>query len=339
MARKSRKNFKIDIGTASPQAEAVATQEKDIKIPTVIYCRLSKADEITGKESMASQKDILRQFVEEKEELDIVAEFLDDGYSGTNFRRPQFEEMMEGVREGIYKCMVVKDLSRLGRSYLETSDLLEMELPLYGCRFISVNDHIDTDEEQIDSILVGLKNIMNQQFAEDISKKIKGGFRERAKRGEMLGGPATYGYKRNPENVGYYLIDDEAAEVVRHIFELKISGMLDPAICRQLYKEGVMTPKQYHDLKFKGKEPEEIGKWNPDTVRTILLNPVYLGHMIHGKFKEKVYLGEPDHKTKRKDWVIYEDVNPPIISQETFDKAKEVRDKLYRGEIKRCIKV
>ena len=335
MARKSRKNLKIEIDAVQPQDEE---NQKSDKVPTVIYCRLSKADEVTGRDSMSSQLEILRQFVSTKDELEIVAEFLDDGFSGTNYRRPQFEDMMDGIRDGSYKCMVVKDLSRLGRSYLETSDLLEMELPLFGCRFISVNDHIDSEVSQIDSILVGLKNIMNQQFAVDISKKIKGGFRARAERGEMLGGPVPYGYKRNPEDKGYFLIDEEAAAVVRYIFDLKISGMLDPQICRRLDSEGIMTPRQYHDLTIKGVEPDVIGGWRPDTVRTMTLNPVYLGHMVHGKFKEKVYLGESAHKTKRKDWVVYENVNPPIVSQETFDKAKEARDKLYRGEIKRCPK-
>ena len=182
MARKSRKILKIDIGE---KPIAASVQKAPERIPTAIYCRLSKSDEDTGKESMVSQKEIIHQFLDKKDELEVVAEFADDGFSGTNYKRPQFEEMMDGIRDGRYKCMVVKDLSRLGRSYLETSDLLEMELPLYGCRFISVNDRIDTDEGQIDSVLVGLKNIMNQQFAEDISRKIKSGFRERAKRGEL----------------------------------------------------------------------------------------------------------------------------------------------------------
>lgn len=329
MARKSRKTNRV----INP--EPVLQQEEITKIPTVIYCRLSKADEITGRDSMASQLEIIRQFVETKEELEIVAEFTDDGFSGTNYRRPQFEVMMDGIRDRKYKCMVVKDLSRLGRSYLETSDLLEMELPLYGCRFISVTDHIDSDIAQIDTILVGLKNLMNQKFAEDISKKIKSNFRERAQRGEMLGGPVAYGYKRNPENKGYFLIDEEAAAVVRYIFDLKISGMLDPAICRRLDAEGIMTPRQYHDFVVKGVEPEKVGGWKADTVRSITLNPVYLGHIVHGKFKEKQHIGQRASKARRKDWVVYENVNPPIVSQETFDKAQEVREKLYRGEIKR----
>jgi len=330
MARKTRKTYRLETAADVP---GIAPEEQ--KIPTAVYCRLSKADEVTGRDAMDSQLEIIRQFLSSKDELEIIAEFTDDGFTGTNYNRPQFEEMMDGIREGKYKCMVVKDLSRLGRSYLETSDLLEMELPLYGCRFISVTDHIDSEVSQIDSILVGLKNIMNQQFAEDISKKIKGSFRERAGRGEMLGGPVPYGYKRNPEDKGYLLIDEEAAAVVRYIFDMKITGMSDPDICRRLDGEGIMTPRQYHDLKIKGVEPEMVGGWKPDTVRTMTLNPVYLGHMVHGKFKEKRYLGQRASKERRKNWVVYENVNPAIISQEIFDKALDARDKLYRGEIKR----
>lgn len=328
MARKSRKTCRPEV------VEMVSAVENETaKIPTVIYCRLSKADEITGRESMASQVDVIRQFVSTKEELEIVAEFLDDGFTGTNYRRPQFEEMMDGIRDGRFKCMVVKDLSRLGRSYLETSDLLEMELPMYGCRFISVTDRIDSEVSQIDSIMLGLKNIMNQQFAEDISRKIKAEFRERAKRGEMLGGQPPYGYKRNPENKGYLLVDEEAAEVVRKIFLCKLMAMTDPAIVRMLDEESVMTPWQYHDYKVKGIIPENPGGWNSGSVRDITRNKAYLGHIIHGKVKEKQYLGQPDSSTKEKDWIIYKNVNPPIVSQETFDKVQIMREAIFRGKV------
>lgn len=330
MARKSRKTYRSAL-----YPEEAMKQTGPVKTPTAVYCRLSKADEVTGKDSMDSQLKIIRQFISQHDDLEIAEEFLDDGFSGTNYDRPEYERMMDGVRDGRFRCLIVKDLSRLGRSYLETSDLLEMELPLYGCRFVSVNDRIDTDEEPIDTILVGLKNIINQKFAEDISKKIKVQFRQRAEHGEMLGGPVAYGYRRNPDALGYLLIDEEAAKVVRHIYELKISGKDDVAIARILDEEGIITPKQYHDLKAKGEEPTEVKHWRPDTVRSITINPVYLGHMFHGKFKEKHFIGEPDHKTRRSQWVMYENVNPPIISQDTFDQAIEVRRQLYKGEIKR----
>lgn len=326
MARKSRKTYRENLyGTDC----AVQKIPEKTKSAVAAYCRLSKADEITGRESMASQTEIIRQFVDAREDMELADVFVDDGYSGTNYERPQFEKMMEGIRAGKYQCMIVKDLSRLGRSYLETSDLLEMELPLFGCRFISVNAHIDTATEQIDTILVGLKNIMNQKYAEDISKKIKTSFRQRAKNGEMLGGRVPYGYKRNPENVGYLLIDEESADVIRHIFDLKIKGLNDAKIARQLDAEGVLTPIQYHQFKKSGKMPEIRKKWRTDSVRDITINPTVLGHMVHGKFKEKLYLGQKNSRTRRADWVVYENVNPPIVSQEIFDQAQEARKKIY----------
>lgn len=329
VARKSRKTYRKELFP-----EEYVKPVENPKIPTAVYCRLSKADQVTGRESMESQLDIIRQFVADQAELEIKQEFLDDGFTGTNYERPAFEEMMSGIREGKFKCMVVKDLSRLGRNYLETSDLLEMELPLYGCRFISVNDRIDTNSGQIDTILVGLKNIMNQQFAEDISRKIRTEFRQRAARGEMLGGPVPYGYARDPEDTGHFVIDPEAADVVRHIFELKGSGLTDRALARQLTEEGLITPRQYHDLKIKGEQPKEKKSWAADTVKTITTNEVYLGHMYHGKFKEKKYLGEKQHKTKRREWVLFRDVNPPIVTQEMFDRAAEIRRQIAYGELR-----
>ena len=132
------------------------------------------------------------------------------------------------------------------RSYLETSDLLEYELPLFGCRFISVNDNIDTKYSPIDTILVGLKNIMNQKYAEDISRKIKASFQTKIEKGEILGGRAPYGYLRDPENKGRLLPDERTAPVVRKIFQMKLEGLNDPAICRKLDEEGVLCPSDYH---------------------------------------------------------------------------------------------
>lgn len=146
-----------------------------------------------------------------------------------------------------------------------------------------------------------------------------------------MGGPAPYGYMRNPENVGYFLVDEEAASVIRRIFDLKISGMKDPAIARLLDAEKIPTPREYHDWKMYGKLPEEKKNWRPGTVRDITLNPVMLGHVIHGKFKEKQFLGQRNSKERRKNWIIYENVNPPIVSQETFEQAQEARRMLYRG--------
>ena len=320
MARKTKKALRMK--SAEPSK---AVQEK---VPAVLYLRLSKADSDTGKDSMENQLQLLRAYAAEKEELEIVAELFDEGFSGTNFRRPAYEEMMDGVHSGIYRCIIVKDLSRLGRSYLETSDLLEYELPLFGCRFISVNDNIDTKYSPIDTILVGLKNIMNQKYAEDISRKIKAAFRPKIEKGEMLGGPAPYGYLRDPKNKGRFLINEETAPVVRRIFQMKLEGLNDPAVCRQLEEEGILCPSDYNRWKKSGVMPDNPGHWKADTIRTITINPLYLGHMVHGKFKQKSYVGERDKRTRRSEWKVYENVNPPIVTQEIFDAVQKIRPTL-----------
>lgn len=323
MARKSKKALRMD---AAKNGDAGNGREPaPEKVPTALYMRLSKADADTGKDSMANQLQLLRAHVKDMEELEVVAELSDDGFSGTNFNRPAYEEMMEGVRSGVYRCVVVKDLSRLGRNYLETSDLLECEFPLYGCRFISVNDNIDTKYSQIDTILVGLKNIMNQKYAEDLSRKIKAAFKPKIENGDALGGKAPYGYLRDPKMKGRFVVDTEAAPVVQKIFRMKLGGLNDSDICRSLDAEGILCPSDYYGWKKTGVMPEPRGRWKADTVRTMTLNPVYLGHTVHGKFREKGYIGEPDKKTKRSEWVIYKNVNPPIVTQEVFDGVQEIR--------------
>ena len=328
MARKSRKQNRIR------NSVKIETTTKE-KTKTVLYARLSRSDIDTGKESMVNQLAMLRSFAEEYEDLEVVDEFVDDGYTGMNFDRPAYEEMMAGVRSGKYQCIIVKDLSRIGRSYLETSDLLEYELPLWRCRFISINDNIDTDSSPVDTIQEKKKNIMNQKFAEDISKKIKSSFKPRIEKGEFLGGPVPYGYRRDPENRGKLLIDEEAARVVVKVFHMKLGMMNDRQIASALNEEGIMTPFEYHKWKKTGVK-EKCGRvWEPAAIRAMTQNPVYLGHVVHGKIKEKQYLGEKDRSTKRKDWVIYENINPPIISQEIFDQVLEIRPKL-RGRRKKA---
>lgn len=328
MARKTRKPLRM-AAEVIPEISENMEGNNNIKIPTVLYCRLSKADFETGKVSMENQIELLKSAAACYGEMEIVKIFCDDGFTGTNYERPAFEEMMEGIRDGKYRCLIVKDLSRLGRSYLETSELLECELPLFGCRFISVNDRIDTDISPIDTILVGLKNIMNQKYAEDISRKIRTVFREKKEKGHTLGGQVPYGYRRNPENAGLLLIDEEAAEIVRRIFQMKISGCNDTQIARILNKEKVLCPREYAYWKKNGTVRADGKTWSADTVRCITLNETYLGHVIHGKFKEKSYLGEKDHKARRKDWTIQENINPPIITKEIFEQAKEARKRIY----------
>ena len=317
MARKSRK--------ASRTVPTELTEQINLKSHAVLYLRLSKADAATGRDSMASQEQLLRSHLEKFDDLEIVHVFADDGFTGTNFRRPAYEEMMEGVHNGTYQCIVVKDLSRLGRSYLETSDLLEYELPLFGCRFISVNDNIDTDTSPVDTILVGLKNIMNQKYAEDLSRKIKTVFKSRKENGEYLGGPTPYGYLRDPENRGRFIINEETAAVVRRIYEMKLKRMTDIQIAEALTEEKILPPKDYLYFQKYGQKPEQLSGWKWDMIRRITTNKIYLGQITHEKTKAKQYIGDTLHKNKPTEWTVYENVNPPIVSEEMFYAVKLAR--------------
>lgn len=319
MARKSRKPSRI--------STAGTPEQERIKTPAVLYLRLSKADADTGRDSMTGQEQLLRSCLKNYDDLEIVSVFTDDGFTGTNFHRPAYEEMMDGVRDGIYKCIVVKDLSRLGRSYLETSDLLEYELPLYGCRFISVNDSIDTKFSPIDTILVGLKNIMNQKYAEDISRKIKATFKGRKENGEYLGGPTPYGYLRDPENRGRFIIDEIASSVIRRIYDMKLQRMTDVEIASILTEEGVLCPRDYMSFRKTGKKPEPLIGWKWDAIRRITTSQLYLGCTVHDKLKPKRYVGEADHKKRQSEWTVYEGINPPIITEEMFKAVKIARRK------------
>lgn len=319
MARKSRKLSRI--------AASRTPEQEQRKTPAVLYLRLSKADAVTGKESMTGQEQFLRSILKNYDDLEIVSVFTDDGFTGTNYHRPAYEEMMDGVRNGIYKCIVVKDLSRLGRSYLETSDLLEYELPLYGCRFISINDSIDTKYSPIDTILVGLKNIMNQKYAEDISRKVKATFKSRKENGEFLGGPTPYGYLRDPENRGQLIINEETAAVVRRIYDMKLQKITDVEVADILTEEGILCPRDYSRYQKTKKMPDPPTGWKWDAIRRITTSPIYLGCIVHDKTEPKRYIGDTLHKRRQAEWTIYEGVIPAIVSKELFQAVKVARRK------------
>lgn len=333
MARKSRKTYRDKLyGIEAPKKEL-----EKVQLRTALYCRLSIADKQTGKDSMQSQLALVRQFAESREdELQVIGEFVDDGYSGTNYNRPQFKKMMEGVREGRIQCIVVKDLSRLGRNYLDTSYLIEITIPLYGARLLSVNDSIDSSDDDFDTILLGLKNLMNQQYAEDISRKVGTQIRFMRSRGEMAGGLTPYGYRRNPEDWKHLLIDEETAPVVRKIFQMAVDGKSPGRIAAELNNDHILTPMDHHILQWTGKRPEPQSMWRDRAVFRILHSEVYLGHMYYGETEERQYFGQPVREKKHSEWKVVRNVNPPIVTQEMFDKAarsKETRER--QGELKR----
>ncbi len=294
-----------------------------------IYVRLSKEDGDVASaakaesNSISNQKNLIKDFLKEKDDIIVVSEYVDDGYSGSNFERPGFQMMMEDIKRGKVDCVVVKDLSRFGREYIDSGKYIERLFPALGVRFIAVNDHIDSKEESgRDDIVVPFKNLMNDAYCRDISIKIRSHLEVKRKNGEYTGAFTPYGYKKDENDRNRLVPDLYAAGVVRGIFRMKLSGMSQSAIAESLNRQGVLSPMEYkHSLgihiqdNFKTHEQAE---WSSMSVRRILENEVYVGTLVQGRHST------PNHKIKKivdkpkEEWVRIEDSHEPVISKREF---------------------
>ncbi len=315
------------------------TQGKDWK--TAIYVRLSKDDgDKAESNSITNQKDLINEYLKSYTDIRVVTTKIDDGYSGVNFERPAFVEMMEEIKKGQVNCVVVKDLSRFGRNFEETGKYLEQIFPFLGVRFISVNDRIDSTNKDStnDGIILPFKNLINDAYCGDISIKIRSQQAIKRKKGEFIGAFATYGYlKGNHVNADEKIskhalvVDEYASTVVKDIFKWKIEGYSQLRIAEMLNEMGVLPPSDYkkfiglnYNTTFKN---VKNSKWSENAVRRILKNEVYIGTLIQGK------TGKPNHKIKKSikkdksEWVIIKDNHEPIISKEDFYLVNELNNK------------
>lgn len=328
MARKSRKDQirAVNSGQLLPETPP---QPAEIIYNAVGYARLSVLETRDRKDSEAlqNQKALLQEYIQGQSGLKLLSIYEDNGETGTNFRRPGFEAMMEAVCDGKANCIVVKDLSRFGRSYLEAGDYLEHVFPAMGVRFISIGDGYDSaDATTADCLIVALKNLMNQMYSKDISRKSGSVLREKIKRGEFIGGYASYGYVKDPEDKHRIIVDPEAAEVVRSIFQKKLEGISNTAITRWLNDSGILSPCCYRyqkgiliDQRYAQPKP-----WNIQTVKKILQSPVYLGHMVQGRRRSEFYAGIPDRLLPKSEWITVENTHEAIISQKDFDAVQAI---------------
>ena len=293
-----------------------------------LYYRLSSEDvdvSRNGKDessSISNQKILIKDFLKDKYDIQICGEYADDGVSGSSFERPEFNRMMADIEAGKINCVVVKDLSRFGREYIEAGNLLERVFPSLGVRFIAINDHIDTIDG-LDSLMVALKNIMNDAYCRDISIKTRSNLAVKRRHGEYVGAAPVYGYAKATENHNQLVIDDYAAHIVQDIFIWKIQGMSCYSIARKLNEMGVRTPYEYKlqcGIRFATSfKQNEESEWNAIMVRRILTNEIYLGTLIQGKTTT------PNHKVKKsyvkdkEQWAIVENAHEAIISKRDFD--------------------
>ena len=304
------------------------------------YLRLSSEDadlKTAGKlesNSIANQRNLLDSYISRDPKLADaeVLEFCDDGWSGTNFERPAVRELLNRVRKGEIGCIIVKDLSRFGRDYLEVGNYVSRVFPFMGVRFIAVNDGFDSaNPADIDSLETSFKTLLYDLYSRDLSRKVKSAKMARAKRGLFLSPFAPYGYVKDPENKNHLLIDPDAAETVREIFRMAGDGHTTVRIAKHLNRFAVPTPMRYKDATGYSRPWHCLYKenfWTEHTVAIILRDERYLGKNVYGKRTRKRVGHYHSVKVKREDWVVTECAHEGIVTREEFDRAQAVMMKL-----------
>ena len=286
-----------------------------------LYIRLSKEDENEGpSESVTNQKSLLNEYVQQHR-LSVYDTYIDDGWSGTNFDRPDFQRMISDIEANKVNMVITKDLSRLGRDYIMTGHYMERYFPEHRVRYISLLDGIDTGVESSANDITPFRAIMNDMYAKDISNKIKSVKRDKQRKGQFIGGKPVYGYKMHPTEKNKIVIDEEVAPVVRRIFGMALDGMSCRQIAAQLNTEGVPTPATYAGLPVPNPGPY-TGLWSSERISDMLQNETYIGNMVQGRQVKISYKSKKCLHQERKNWVVVEGTHEPLIDAETFRKVR-----------------
>lgn len=303
---------------------------KEIVYFVAAYLRLSRDDgDIDGSikaesNSISSQRELIHSYVKEHKDMELFDIYVDDGYSGVTFERPEFMRMMEDIRSGKVNCVIVKDLSRLGRDYIEAGRLIQKTFPALNVRFIAITDGFDSlyADRTDSSLILPIKNFVNDSYCRDISIKVKAQQTVKRKEGKCISAFTVYGYKKNPEDKNSLVIDEYAADIVRKIFAWKIAGMSLVAIAEKLNATGIMSPMEYKKslgMKYhSGFEGSSTAKWAAVSVKRILVNPVYLGTMVQGKQEKINYKVKNRIDKPREEWICVENTHEAVVSEVEF---------------------
>ena len=293
---------------------------------TALYCRLSKDDELVGdSNSIVHQKEMLAKYA--KEHGFTNTEFyVDDGYSGTNFNRPDFQRMMSDVEEGKIGTVIVKDMSRFGRDYIMVGYYTEIYFGNCNVRFIAVNDGVDSNV-QTENDLTPFKNVFNEWYAKDTSKKIRAVFKAKGNSGKHLSSNPPFGYIKDPNDKEKWIVDEEAAETVKRIFQMFVDGMRMPEIARKLTEEKVETPQLYN--LHRGRKIHRLSEfpeiWSVASVKGILDQIAYAGHTVNFQTTKKSFKNKKQVRLPKDQWVICENTQEPIIDGKTFETVQQMR--------------
>ena len=320
MARKSRKNIAV----------LDAPKQPTMKVwQAALYIRLSV--EFNGKrgDSLETQRQIMEAYIALCPDIEIVGLYTDNGTTGRTFEREAFQRMLGDIEAGKINCIVVKDLSRLGRNTIDTGYYIEKYFPLHGVRFISVNDQFDSEDSENSGnhLIVPLKNMINEAYAADISKKVRAQQNQAMRDGEFVGARPPYGYRKDPDNCHRLLVNEDTAPIVRQIFQWTVDGVALNVIVKRLNEQGVMTPGYYLASigLITSKKLMGSGKWQTWTVGKILADEVYTGDMVQGKHTN---VGHKQVVTKPVDWIVVRNTHEPLVSREVFAKAQAVREQM-----------
>jgi len=317
------------------QKKTAAKQNETIIGITALYCRLSRDDGAEGESnSIANQKKLLAKYAKEHGFTNTKF-YVDDGYTGTNFNRPGFQQMLEDMEMGYISTVIVKDSSRFGRNYLEVGQYTDYYFPEHNIRFIAINDCIDSDNGEDD--FSAFRNVMNEMYAKDISRKVRSSHRLRGNAGEPLA-PPPYGYVKDPANKKKWIIDPDAAEVVRRIFHLCIEGNGNETIARILQDDKVLVPQAYWQSKGmsrggKKTQPNPY-KWCKTTIAKMLEQQEYCGDIINFKSYSKSFRNKTRVENPKENWAIFKDVHEPIIDRETWERVQELTQNSKRRKPK-----
>ena len=296
-----------------------------------IYCRLSNDDERDGESvSIENQKLLLQSYVRQMgwNEIDV---YIDDGYTGTNFNRPGVQRLIEDAKAKRINLILVKDLSRFGRNYIEIGQYTDYLFPSIGCRFVALNNGVDTESNNGSTDVMCFLNLFNEFYSRDTSKKVKAVKRACAENGKFMGTYPAYGYKRDNEDKHHLVIDEDTAPIVRRIFSMRATGMGFTGIAAQLNEEGIPSPGMLYYQRRGKADPRRVNhKWAGETVKHLIRNEVYIGNMVQGKtgtvsYKNKKLISKPEDE-----WIRVEGTHEPIISQEIWDTVQSIDQKRVR---------
>lgn len=290
-----------------------------------VYIRLSREDgDDRESESVENQRDIINNFIEQQEDLEFIEEYVDDGYTGTNFNRPSFKKMIEDVNKGKITCIITKDLSRFGRDHIETGYYLEKYLPANNIRYIAIGDGVDTGTSSGLNFMT-FKLSFNDYYSQDVSNKVRAVKHRKQEKGEYQAPFAPFGYKKDPNNKNHLIIDGEKAEIVKKIFNMYINGIGTPKIAKTLNDENIPSPSKYLETERYKKCSH---KWNKGSIYRILKEPVYIGTIVGRKSVKINHKVKNRIKVNKNERIYVENQHEPIIDKQTFE---EVQKKLALG--------